>query len=130
MESKWVKSTLSFREMPTFLEVENKLSVVSFENIGEKVAEVDEGIFTSLKDCEDVSLEEGKRSNWLHHREVSDIGAEIRKRNKKTKGRAFEKEEAEFSSQDPTPVSAVDFDHFIITTSGFSPRFSCYMQPF
>ncbi|KAH8520214.1 hypothetical protein H0E87_001616 [Populus deltoides] len=117
MENRWVKSTLSFREMPTFLEVENKLFVLSFENIGEKVEEVNEGKFTSLKDCEDVSLEDGKRSNWLHQREVSDIGAEVRKRNKKTRGCAFEKEEAEFSSQDPSPVSVIDFDHFIITTS-------------
>jgi hypothetical protein len=29
--------------MPTFLEVENKLFVLSFENIGEKVEEVNEG---------------------------------------------------------------------------------------
>jgi hypothetical protein len=43
MENRWVKSTLSFREMPTFLEVENKLFVLSFENIGEKVEEVNEG---------------------------------------------------------------------------------------
>lgn len=44
MENRWVKSKLSFREMPTFLEVEIKLSVLSFENIGEKVEEVDEGM--------------------------------------------------------------------------------------
>jgi hypothetical protein len=29
--------------MPTFLEVENKLFVLSFENIAEKVEEVNEG---------------------------------------------------------------------------------------
>ena len=45
MENRWVKSKLSFREMPTFLEVEIKLSVLSFENIGEKVEEVDEGMW-------------------------------------------------------------------------------------
>ncbi|KAF9665612.1 hypothetical protein SADUNF_Sadunf16G0141200 [Salix dunnii] len=31
-QPRWSKSTLSFREMLTFLEVENKFSVLSFEN--------------------------------------------------------------------------------------------------
>jgi hypothetical protein len=36
-----VKSTLSFREMPTFLEVENKeYFVLSFENIGSESKKV------------------------------------------------------------------------------------------
>lgn len=184
-----VKSTLSFREMPTFLEIENKeYFVLSFENIGseskkvrskERKCDVDSGelkekrrekckrkenrrekavesekreseekinkmvlkvlkeselsnrlledhkpaqevgnggkiedspAHMSLKGSEIVSLE----NQWLYHKEVSGIGAELRRRNKKTKGRAFKNEEAEFSSQDSSPVSVLDFDQFIV----------------
>lgn len=175
-----VRSTLSFRERPTFLEVENKeYFVLSFENIGgeskkvrskekkcevgsgelkgkrrekskrkenrrEKVVEsekrgskekikkmvlrdlnepelsnriledhnpdqeVDNGgkikdspAHLSLKDSEVFSLE----NKWLYHEDVSGMGAGLRKTNKKTK--------AEFSSQDSSPVSVLDFDQFI-----------------
>uniref|UniRef100_A0A6N2L1R2 DUF3741 domain-containing protein n=1 Tax=Salix viminalis TaxID=40686 RepID=A0A6N2L1R2_SALVM len=176
-----VRSTLSFRERPTFLEVENKeYFVLSFESIGgeskkvrskerkcevgsgelkekrrekskrkenrrEKVVEserrgskekikkmvlrdlnepelsnriledhnpdqeVDNGgkikdspAHLSLKDSEVFSLE----NKWLlYHEEVSGMGAGLRKTNKKTK--------AEFSSQDSSPVSVLDFDQFI-----------------
>lgn len=184
-----VKSTLSFREMPTFLEVENKeYFVLSFENIGseskkvrskerkcevrsgelkekrrekckrkenrrEKAVEAekreseekinkmvlkvlkeselsnriledhkpaqevgnggkieDSPAHMSLKGSETVYLE----NKWLYHKEVSGIGAELRRRNKKTKGCAFKNEEAEFSSQDSSPVSVLDFDQFIV----------------
>jgi hypothetical protein len=64
----------------------------------------------SLKGSEIVSLE----NKWLYHKEVSGIGAELRRRNKKTKGRAFKNEEAEFSSQDSSPVSVLDFDQLIV----------------
>lgn len=175
-----VRSTLSFRERPTFLEVENKeYFVLSFENIGgeskkvrskerkcevgsgelkekrrekskrkenrrEKVVEsekrgskekikkmvlidlnepelsnriledhnpdqeVDNGgkikdspAHLSLRDSEVFSLE----NKWLYHEDVSGMGAGLRKTNKKTK--------AEFSSQDSSPVSVLDFDQFI-----------------
>lgn len=184
-----VKSTLSFREMPTFLEVENKeYFVLSFETIGseskkvrskerkcevrsgelkekrrekckrkenrrEKAVEAekreseekinkmvlkvlkeselsnriledhkpaqevgnggkieDSPAHMSLKGSETVYLE----NKWLYHKEVSGIGAELRRRNKKTKGCAFKNEEAEFSSQDSSPVSVLDFDQFIV----------------
>ncbi|KAJ6895652.1 hypothetical protein NC651_022000 [Populus alba x Populus x berolinensis] len=184
-----VKSTLSFREMPTFLEVENKeYFVLSFETIGseskkvrskERKCEVRSGelkekrrekckrkenrrekaveaekreseekinkmvlkvlkeselsnriledhkpaqevgnggkiedtpAHMSLKGSEIVYLE----NKWLYHKEVSGIGAELRRRNKKTKGCAFKNEEAEFSSQDSSPVSVLDFDQFIV----------------
>ncbi|KAG5238361.1 transcriptional regulator ATRX protein [Salix suchowensis] len=161
-----VRSTLSFRERPTFLEVENKeYFVLSFENIGgeskkvrskerkcevgsgelkekrrekskrkenrrEKVVESEKrGSKEKIKkmvlrdlnepelsnriledhspdqevdmDSEDFSLE----NKWLYHEEVSGMGAGLRKTNKKTK--------AEFSSQDSSPVSVLDFDQFI-----------------
>ncbi|CAK7331186.1 unnamed protein product [Dovyalis caffra] len=191
-EHRRAKSTLSFREMPTFLEVENEYLVLSFENIGseskkvrskerkwdvrsgelkairrekckrkenrrEKVVELDKreseekiskmvlrvlneaGLSNrilednnlaqevvcggkiddspgpmNLKDCENLSLEDAKRSNWFYHKEVSDTGAESRKRNQKTKGCAFKNEEAEFNSQDSSPVSVLDFDQFTV----------------
>ncbi|XP_011032107.1 PREDICTED: uncharacterized protein LOC105131041 [Populus euphratica] len=182
-------STLSFREMPTFLEAENKeYFVLSFENIGseskkvrskERKCEVGSGelkekrrekckrkenrrekavesekrereekinkmvlkvlneselsnriledhkpaqeagnggkiedspAHMSLKDSEIVYLE----NKWLYHKEVPGIGAELRRRNKKTKGCAFKNEEAEISSQDSSPVSVLDFDQFIV----------------
>lgn len=66
MENRWVKSTLSFREMPTFLEVENKLFVLSFENIGEKVEEVNEGKWrTNEQDGFDRVLNEAGLSNRI-----------------------------------------------------------------
>jgi len=52
--------------MPTFLEVENKLFVLSFENIGEKVEEVNEGKWrTNEQDGFDRVLNEAGLSNRI-----------------------------------------------------------------
>lgn len=79
MENRWVKSTLSFREMPTFLEVENKLFVLSFENIAEKVEEVNEGKWRkNEQDGFDRVLNEAGLSNRISEasaaQEVGDDG--------------------------------------------------------
>ncbi|KDP46483.1 hypothetical protein JCGZ_08455 [Jatropha curcas] len=114
-------SILSFREMPTFLELENeKFFVISFEGKGDKKEnrskqrkhDMGFGEFrktrrekSKSKEHDASDLQELKKSNMLRD------GAKLTRKKKKRNRCAFKNDEQEeCSSEDLSPVCVLDFD--------------------
>nr|POF25259.1 hypothetical protein CFP56_34080 [Quercus suber] len=152
-----VKSTLSFREVPTFLELENEnFLVLSFENGGdqgtsgkvlndlneqekqskrisvsdkpvEKVCNNVKGSTITTSPAKNshekphvvVASEAVKSSKPVSHNEVFHKGKPRRKKKKKTSPCLVQMVESDCSSEDSSPVSVLEFDHFL-----FDPQVS------
>lgn len=140
-----VNSTLSFRDMPTYFELENEeFFVLSFEKGSETKELRSKGRKCSEQSKEnrvektpDKKNKQGPESERVLNvindeklnRTVVPGGAKLRKKKKKTQHRVAQNVEPECSSEDSSPVSVLDFDQFIIDhgvpVSGLVPLNFC-----